>query len=48
MCVMLNKCDLKRKREEIMMKALEPDKLQKLVHKLYIKETSAFTKEGLD
>jgi len=30
------------------MKALETDKIGKLVSKCYVKETSAFNKEGID
>jgi hypothetical protein len=46
---MLNKCDFKhRPSKEILVKALDVDKLGKLVGKYYIKETSAYNKEGLD
>ena len=42
---MLNKCDLKeRPPKELYIRALEQDKLAKLVGKVYIKETSAFNK----
>jgi hypothetical protein len=46
---MLNKTDVKERPErEILYKALEVDKIQKLVSKLYVKETSAYTKDGLE
>ena len=46
---MLNKCDFKhRPSKELLVKALDVDRLAKLVGKYYIKETSAYTKEGLD
>jgi hypothetical protein len=46
---MLNKCDVKnRPSKELLVRALEADKVGKLVNRLYIKETSAFNKEGLD
>jgi hypothetical protein len=46
---MLNKCDLKhRPLKELLVKALEVDKISKLVGKYYIKETSAYNKEGID
>lgn len=46
---MLNKCDMKnRPSKEIIVKALQLDRLSKLVNKYYVKETSAYTKEGLD
>ena len=49
LCVMLNKCDLKnRPPKELMVKGLEPQRLNKLVGKCYFKETSAFNKEGID
>jgi hypothetical protein len=46
---MLNKCDFKhRPAKELLVKALDVEKLSKLVGKYYIKETSAYNKEGLD
>lgn len=46
---MLNKCDLRHQHsKEILVKALDVEKLAKLVGKYYIKETSAYNKEGLD
>ena len=49
LCVMFNKADLKnRPPKELLYKALEADKLQKFVGKIYTKETSAYNKEGLD
>lgn len=46
---MLNKCDLRnRASKELLVKALEPDRIAKLVGKYYVKETSAFNKEGID
>ena len=46
---MLNKCDFKhRPSKELLVKALDVDRLAKLVGKYYIKETSAYNKEGLD
>ncbi len=46
---MLNKCDFKhRPAKELLVKALDMEKLGKLVGKYYIKETSAYNKEGLD
>lgn len=46
---MLNKCDRKnRPPKELFVRALETDKLSKLVGRFYIKETSAFNKEGID
>jgi hypothetical protein len=45
---MLNKCELQnRVAKDVLIKALEIERMQKLVGKLYIKETSAYTKEGL-
>lgn len=49
LCIMLNKCDLKhRPTKELLVKALEMDKMGKLVNKYYVKETSAYSKEGID
>lgn len=46
---MLNKCDLKhRPAKELLVKALEMDKMGKLVNKYYVKESSAYNKEGID
>lgn len=46
---MLNKCDFKhRPSKELLVKALDVERLSKLVNKYYIKETSAYNKEGLD
>lgn len=46
---MLNKVDVKdRPSKELLYKALETEKIQKLISRLYVKETSAFNKEGLD
>ncbi len=46
---MLNKSDnAHRVPKDILMKGLEMDKLQKFVGKLYVKETSAYTKDGLE
>ena len=46
---MLNKCDLGgRPPKELLVRALEPERMGKLVGKLYFKETSAFNKEGID
>lgn len=46
---MLNKSDIKnRESKQTLFKALETDKLQKNVNKIYVKETSGFTKDGID
>jgi hypothetical protein len=46
---MLNKCDLGgRPPKDLLVRALEPERMGKLVSKLYFKETSAFNKEGID
>ncbi len=45
---MLNKSDLQNKfTKDVFYKALEIEKMQKHVGKVYIKETSAYTKDGL-
>lgn len=44
---MLNKLDIKnRAPKDALYKALEPEKIQKLVSKFYVKETSAYNKDG--
>jgi len=49
LCVILNKSDIKdRAPKDALYKALEPEKLQKLVAKLYVKEASAYNKDGLE
>ena len=49
MCIMLNKSDFKdRVPRQTLYKALDIDKVQKCVGKLYVKETSGFTKDGID
>lgn len=46
---MLNKSDLHNKvPKDILYKGLDVDKIQKLVGKVYVKETSAYTKDGLE
>ena len=46
---MLNKSDLKdRVPKETLYKGLDIERLQKCVGKLYVKETSGFTKDGID
>lgn len=46
---MLNKSDIANKvPKDVLFKALDVDKIQKLVGKVYVKETSAYTKDGLD
>lgn len=46
---MLNKSDVpNRPPKDMVFKALELDKIEKLVHKAYAKETSAFTKDGIE
>ena len=46
---MLNKSDIKeRESKQILFKALQTEKIQKNVHKLYVKETSGFTKDGIE
>jgi hypothetical protein len=42
---MLNKCDYKdRPSKDLLFKALESDRIIKMVAKLYVKETSAYNK----
>lgn len=49
LAIMLNKCDLPAKvPKDLFFKALEMEKIQKLVGRVYMKESSAYTKEGLD
>lgn len=49
LCIMLNKSDLQNKfNKEVFYKALDIQKMQKLVGKVYIKETSAYTKDGIE
>jgi site-specific recombinase XerD len=46
---MLNKCELENRiAKETLYKGLDMERIQKLVGKIYIKETSAYTKEGLE
>lgn len=46
---MLNKCDvLSNVPKDLFYKALEIERIQKLVGKVYLKETSAYTKDGLE
>ena len=46
---MLNKSDLPSKvPKDLFYKALDIEKMQKLVGKVYVKETSAYTKDGLE
>ena len=46
---MLNKSDSKdRVPREALYKGLDLQKMQKIVEKLYVKETSGFTKDGID
>ena len=46
---MLNKAEVKERPErEVFYKALEVDKLQKLVGRIYFKETSAYTNDGIE
>jgi hypothetical protein len=45
---MLNKCEMQNRiQKDILVKALELEKMQKMVGKIYVKETSAYNKEGL-
>jgi hypothetical protein len=45
---MLNKCDKKIQSKEIFFQALELEAMQNGPNKIYCKETSGYTKEGLD
>lgn len=46
---MLNKSDTQnRVLKDILYKGLDVEKIQKQVGKVYVKETSAYTKDGLD
>ena len=48
-CIMLNKCDKAHQAKEIFYQALELEMLQKQYqNKMYLKETSGFTKEGAE
>ncbi len=49
LCIMLNKSDIgNRIAKDVLYRGLEIERMAKMVGKIYVKETSAYTKDGIE